>query len=222
MSRAAFLKIIYDTLYRTYGPQDWWPADSPFEVMLGTILTQNTNWANVEKAMASLRGACELTPEGILSLNSEQLESVIRPSGYFRQKAARLHGFCRFLIDEYEGDLSRLGSVPTARLREMLLALHGIGPETADSILLYALKRPVFVVDAYTSRLFSRLDLCDETAKYHVVQDMFMDNLESDTEMFNEYHALIVLHCKSRCKTKVPLCDGCSLRDFCRYGSMNV
>ena len=222
MSRAAFLKIIYDTLYRTYGPQDWWPADSPFEVMFGAILTQNTNWANVEKAMASLRGVCELTPEGILSLTPDCLEEAIRSSGYFRQKSARLHGFCRFLIDEYEGDLSRLGSVPTARLREMLLALHGIGPETADSILLYALNRPVFVVDAYTIRLLSRLGLCSEKAKYDEVQKLFMENLEPATKVFNEYHALIVLHCKSRCKTKVPLCDGCSLRDFCRYGSMKV
>ena len=152
---------IYNLLMKENGPQDWWPADSPFEVMFGAILTQNTNWANVEKAMASLRGVCELTPEGILSLTPDCLEEAIRSSGYFRQKSARLHGFCRFLIDEYEGDLSRLGSVPTARLREMLLALHGIGPETADSILLYALNRPVFVVDAYTIRLLSRLGLCD-------------------------------------------------------------
>ena len=211
------LNNIFTILFASYGPQDWWPADSPFEVMFGAILTQNTNWANVEKAMASLRGVCELTPEGILSLNSEQLESVIRPSGYFRQKAARLHGFCRFLIDEYERDLSRLGSVPTARLREMLLALHGIGPETADSILLYALNRPVFVVDAYTIRLLSRLGLCDERGKYHDVQALFMDNLESDTETFNEYHALIVTHCKQRSIKRAPKCGECALAKWCAF-----
>jgi endonuclease-3 related protein len=220
MSRAAFLKIIYDTLYRTYGPQDWWPADSPFEVMLGAILTQNTNWANVEKAMASLRGVCELTPESIFSLPPDRLEEAIRSSGYFRQKAGRLQGFCRFLIDRYGGELSGMGGYDTSKLRDELLSLNGIGPETADSILLYALQRPVFVVDAYTTRLFSRLGLCTEKTRYHEIQNLFMDNIEPDVQMFNEYHALIVRHCKKKCLTKIHLCDECSLRDFCRYGSM--
>ena len=220
MSRAAFLKIIYDTLYRAYGPQSWWPADSPFEVMFGAILTQNTSWTNVEKAMASLREVCELTPEGILSLTQDCLEEAIRPSGYFRQKAARLRSYCRFLMDRYGGDLSGTGGYDTGELREELLSLNGIGPETADSILLYALQRPVFVVDAYTIRLFSRLGLCTEKAKYHEVQSLFMDHLEPNVQEFNEYHALIILHCKLMCKTKVPLCDECSLRDFCGYGSI--
>lgn len=222
MTPSHILQQIYKTFHKAYGPQHWWPADTPFEVMLGAILTQNTAWTNVEKAMASLREACELTPESILSLTPDRLEETIRSSGYFRQKSARLRSFCRFLMDRYEGDLSGMGGYDTGELREELLSLKGIGPETADSILLYALDRPVFVVDAYTIRLFFRLGLCDETAKYHVVQDLFMDNLVHNVRIFNEYHALIVLHCKSRCKTKFPLCAECSLRDFCRYGSMKV
>ena len=217
MSRAAFLKIIYDTLYRTYGPQDWWPADSPFEVMLGAILTQNTNWGNVEKAMASLRGVCELTPEGILSLTPDCLEEAIRSSGYFRQKSARLRSFCQFLIDGYGSDLSGMGGYKTGELREELLSLNGIGPETADSILLYALQRPVFVVDAYTIRLFSRLSLCIEKAKYHEVQNLFMDHLEPDVQMFNEYHALIVTHCKQACRKRTPECKDCVLAEMCAF-----
>jgi endonuclease-3 related protein len=217
MSRAAFLKLIYDTLYRTYGPQDWWPADSPFEVVFGAILTQNTNWANVEKAMASLRGVCELTPEGILSLTPDCLEEAIRSSGYFRQKSARLRSFCRFLMDRYGGDLSGTGGYDTGELREELLSLNGIGPETADSILLYALNRPVFVVDAYTIRLLSRLGLCDERGKYHDVQALFMDNLDPNARMFNEYHALIVTHCKQRCIKRAPKCGECTLAKWCAF-----
>ena len=220
MSRAEFLIAVYESLYETYGPQSWWPAESPFEVMLGAILTQNTAWTNVEKAMTGLSEVCELTPEGVHSLAPERMQEAIRPSGYFRQKAERVQGFCRFMLDQYGGDISGMTPVPTGQLREELLALHGIGPETADSILLYALDRPVFVVDAYTLRLFSRLGLCEENAKYDDIQALFMGNLEPDVQMFNEYHALIVLHCKLMCKTKVPLCDECSLRDFCRYGSM--
>jgi len=222
MSRAAFLKIIYDTLYRTYGPQFWWPADTPFEVTLGAILTQNTNWTNVEKAMASLRKACELTPKGILSLTPERLEEAIRSSGYYRQKAARLRVFCRFLMDNYGGELSRMGGYDTRKLREELLSLNGIGPETADSILLYALDKPIFVVDAYTIRLFSRLGLCTEKTKYYEVQSLFMDHLQPDVQLFNEYHGLIVKHGKERCRTKVPFCGECTLQDLCSYGSMGV
>ncbi|MDF1526335.1 MAG: endonuclease III domain-containing protein [bacterium] len=222
MSQSDLLYQIYTRLQEEYGPQSWWPADTPFEVMLGAILTQNTSWTNVEKAMANLREVCELTPEGILSLTPDRLEEAIRSTGYFRQKSARLRSFCQFLMDRYPGDLSCMRECDTGELRAELLSLNGIGPETADSILLYALQGPVFVVDAYTIRLFSRLGLCTEKAKYHEVQSLFMDNIEHDVQMFNEYHALIVLHCKLMCKTKVPLCIECSLRDFCRYGSMGV
>lgn len=216
------LQQIYETLYKTYGPQSWWPADTPFEVMLGAILTQNTAWTNVERAIAGLREVSDLTPEGVLSLTPDRLEEVIRPSGYFRQKAKRLKIFCHFYLEEYGGDFEQMKSVHVQKLRQQFLDLHGIGPETADSILLYALDRPIFVVDAYTNRLFSRLGLCDENAKYDDIQTLFMENLEPNAPMFNEYHALIVKHGKERCRTKVPLCDECTLRDFCSYGSMGV
>jgi len=218
INKAALLKAIYETLYNTYGPQSWWPADSPFEVMLGAILTQNTAWTNVEKAMTGLSEVCELTPEGVLSVAPEQLQEAIRPSGYFRQKADRLRGFCRFLLDEYGSDLTGMAPVTTGQLREDLLALRGIGPETADSILLYALGRPAFVVDTYTLRLFSRLGLCEENAKYDDIQALFMENLEPDVRMFNEYHALIVRHVKERCRKRTPLCIECTLLDLCSYG----
>ena len=219
MSRAAFLKIIYDTLYRTYGPQDWWPADTPFEVMLGAILTQNTSWTNVEKAITQLKETCELTPEGILSLTPDRLEEAIRSSGYFRQKSARLRSFCQFLMDRYGGDLSGMGGYDTGELREELLSLNGIGPETADSILLYALQRPVFVVDAYTVRIFSRLGLCSEKAKYDEAQKLFMENLEPATKVFNEYHALIVVHAKAQCRKTNPHCIECPLTKMCEFNS---
>ena len=217
MSRSASLEIIYETLYSTYGPRSWWPADTPFEVMLGAILTQNTAWTNVEKALAGLKEICELTPKDILSLPLDRLQAAIRFSGYFRQKADRLRGFSRYLMDRYGGDLATLEPVPTAVLREELLALNGIGPETADSILLYALDRPVFVVDAYTVRLFSRLGLCIEKGKYDDVQALFMSSLDPDAGMFNEYHALIVLHCKQKCKKREPECNDCALANLCAF-----
>ncbi len=222
MPKIITLIPIYERLLDTYGSQSWWPADTPFEVMLGAILTQNTSWTNVEKAMAGLKKVCELTPESILSLPSDSLEEAIRPSGYFRQKAKKLVVFCHFCLGEYGGDIEQMKSVQIQKMREQLLDLHGIGPETADSILLYALDMPVFVVDTYTIRLFSRLGMCTEKAKYGEVQSLFTKNLPPNVEVFNEYHALIVRHGKEKCRTNVPLCDECTLRDFCSYGSMGV
>lgn len=220
MPRNHILIQIYKKLLGTYGSQSWWPANTPFEVMLGAILTQNTNWSNVEKAMAGLKEACDMTPANLLALPEERLRKAIRPSGYYRQKADRLRTLCRFLIEDHNGAMTLMGRTSIQELRQQFLDLAGIGPETADSILLYACDLPVFVVDAYTVRLFSRLGLCEDKAKYDKVQALFMDNLDPDVQMFNEYHALIVLHCKLMCKTKVPLCNECSLRDFCRYGSI--
>ena len=211
------LQQIFENLFKEYGPQSWWPADTPFEVMVGAILTQNTAWGNAEKALADLSKVCDLTPEGILSLAPEQLQEAIRPSGYFRQKAARLRGFCQFLAQRYGGDPSSMAPVPIAELRDELLSLHGIGPETADSILLYALGRPVFVVDAYTVRLFSRIGLCEEKSKYDDVQSLFMKNLQIDAQMFNEYHALIVRHSKRTCTKRNPGCGKCALFDMCAF-----
>ncbi len=217
MTLSRSLQKVYNTLLDSYGPQSWWPAETPFEVMLGAILTQNTAWTNVEKAITGLKKACDLTPEGILSLAPEQLEEAIQSSGYFRQKAERVHGFCLYLVKTSEGDISRMEDIPTGKLREELLALKGIGPETADSILLYALSRPIFVVDAYTRRLLSRLGLCSETAKYEDLQAQFMDNIDPDAEMFNEYHALIVRHAKERCRKREPQCMECVLWEFCAF-----
>lgn len=217
MNNADILKNIFGNLLDTYGPQSWWPADTPFEMMLGAILTQNTSWTNVEKALTNLSKVCELSPEDILSLTPDRLEEAIRPSGYFRQKAKRLNIFCRFCLEEYEGDLNQMKFVQIKKLRRQLLDLHGIGPETADSMLLYALDRPVFVVDAYTSRLFSRLGLCDGKAKYDDVQALFMENLQPDVRMFNEYHALIVRHAKEMCSKRTPECEECTLAKMCEW-----
>ncbi len=217
MTLSRTLNKIYITLLHSYGPQFWWPADSPFEVMVGAILTQNTAWSNVEKAIAGLKGSGVLTPEGLLEIPANRLQSAIRPSGYFRQKAQRLQRLCRFLVHEYGGDLASMESVPLQELRRQLLDLKGIGPETADSILLYALGRPVFVVDAYTVRLFSRLGLCAEKEKYGTVQALFMNNLPHEERLFNEYHALIVKHSKSTCKKRSPLCESCPLAVLCSW-----
>jgi endonuclease-3 related protein len=185
--------------------------------MLGAILTQNTSWNGADKALVGLRSLTVLDPMSISVLSDEQLEGAIRPSGYFRQKAGRIRTLCLYHLENYEGDVERMQLAPTDRLREELLSIKGIGPETADSILLYALDRPVFVVDAYTVRLFSRLGLCAESPRYDDVQSLFMDNLESDAEVFNEYHALIVKHCKQRCRKQLPVCTDCPLIGVCGW-----
>lgn len=215
MNTSTLLQHIFESLLAFYGPQHWWPADTPFEVMVGAILTQNTAWTSVEKAIARLADICDMTPQGILALPSAQLEEAIRPSGYFRQKAQRLRHLCGYLLERYGGMIPNMNGIPIARLRVELLRLHGIGPETADSILLYALEKPVFVVDAYTVRLCSRLGMIDGNSKYARVQSLFMDNLEPDVTTFNEYHALMVKHGKERCRKRAPLCKECPLGDMC-------
>ena len=217
MSRSATLLKIYYLLLKEYDEQGWWPADAPFEVMIGAILTQNTAWTNVETAITGLKNLCNLTPDEILSLPEGQLQKAIRASGYFRQKAERLHTLCRFLLSEYSGDFTLMECIPIRKLRQQFLDLKGIGPETADSILLYALEKPVFVVDTYTKRLFSRLGLCDERSQYGDIQNMFMDNLSPDVEIFNEYHALIVKHSKQKCTKRAPACNSCTLNDMCTF-----
>lgn len=217
MNTSTLLQHIFESLLAFYGPQRWWPADSPFEVMVGTILTQNTAWTGVEKAISRLAGVCDMTPQGVLALHSAQLEEAIRPSGYFRQKAQRLRHLCGYLLEMYDGIIPRMNGIPVAKLRAELLRLHGIGPETADSILLYALEKPVFVVDAYTVRLCSRLGMIDGNSKYARVQSLFMDNLEPDAATFNEYHALIVRHCKQKCRKQSPVCKECPLVSYCTF-----
>jgi endonuclease-3 related protein len=205
------LMNIYRKLYKAYGPRHWWPGETSFEVMVGAILTQNTSWRNVEKAIQKLKGKGILNPEGIHRLEKRELAPLIRSSGYYRIKADRLKSFVDFLFEEYGGDLKRMKRERLAELREKLLGVKGIGPETADSILLYGLKKPIFVVDAYTKRILSRHGMISEKASYEEVQKLFMDHLPPDEKLFNEYHALFVHLGKTVCQ-KSPKCDICPLK----------
>ena len=211
--RQDLLMELFDSLLRRYGALHWWPADTPIEVCVGAILTQNTNWGNVEKAMVNLKREGLLSVEALWEIDQERLAELIRPSGFFNIKSARLKVFLGWLLERY-GTLDAMFSGDWRLLREELLSVPGIGPETCDAILLYAGGKPSFVVDAYTKRLFSKLGLVRETDSYEQVRSLFMDALPADSELFNEYHALIVEQCKRHCKKK-PLCEGCPLQGFC-------
>lgn len=213
-SVTASLMSIFEALLGRFGPRYWWPAETPFEVVAGAILTQNTAWRNVERAIDALKAEGPLTAETLLRLEPQRLEALIRPAGFFRQKAQRLQLFSAYLMNQYEGDLSAMLSGPLQEVRDELLRCKGIGPETADSILLYAGERPSFVVDAYTRRLFGRLGLLQGTESYDQVRFLFMSHLPHDPELFNEYHALIVEQCKQFCRVKPRCCD-CCLRYDC-------
>ena len=210
------LKSIYRVLFQTYGPQHWWPGDTPFEVLVGAVLTQNTSWANVEKAITNLKRERVLTFSRMLNAEPEKLASLIRPSGYFNIKTKRLRHLLVFIHTRYSGSLTRMFAEDSSRLRRQLLEMNGIGPETADSILLYAGEKPFFVVDAYTKRVFSRQGLIADNADYHAVRDFFMDNLPRNTRIYNEYHALIVRIGKEHCKKVRPLCGNCPIGPQCR------
>ncbi len=207
---------IYELLYNHFGSLNWWPADTPFEVMVGAILTQNTAWTNVEKAIKNLKEHDKLTPEKIKRSRQQTLARLIRPSGYFNQKAERLRDFAAYYVRSYGGDWRKMAKRDTSELREELLSLRGIGPETADSILLYALDKTVFVVDAYTSRAFSRLGYLPSKASYDHVQRFFTNHLPPDRELFNEYHAQIVYLGKDYCRSKKPKCESCPLATLAR------
>jgi endonuclease-3 related protein len=207
------LTTIYNLLFSHFGPQHWWPGDTPFEIAVGAILTQNTNWSNVEKAITNLKGAKKLNSRALRNITQTELASLIRPAGYFNIKADRLKHFIAFLSDNYNGSMKKMRAEEPVPLREKLLGVKGIGPETADSIMLYALEKPVFVIDAYTKRIFSRHKLVSEDAAYHDLQDIFYGNLPQDVKMFNEYHALIVMLGKDYCRPK-PRCEGCPLQDL--------
>ena len=211
MSANALLPV-YDRLFRHYGPRFWWPAETTFEVMVGAILTQNTSWTNVERALVRLRGLSRLEPRAIAELSSDRLGEALRPVGYFNVKAKRLQAFCRWLLAQ--GGEERLGERDTRSLRQDLLAVHGIGPETADDILLYAFGRPVFVIDSYTRRLFGRLGLIEGGESYEGLRALFEQGLPKDPALYNEYHALIVEHAKTSCRPR-PLCLSCVLMDLC-------
>lgn len=208
------LREYYNALFRTLGPQNWWPARTPFEVIVGAILTQNTAWTNVEKAITNLRREHLLTPAALARVPRTKLARLIRSSGYFRQKAKKLKAFVKFLRREYRGSLAKMFRAPTVELREKLLAVHGIGPETADSILLYAARHPVFVVDAYTKRILTRHELVTEKAGYEELRALFENSLPRDAQLYNEFHGLIVMTGKHWCRTKNPICHACPLQQF--------
>jgi len=201
---------IYRILYQAYGPRNWWPGETSFEVMVGAILTQNTSWRNVEKALQKLKGKGVLNPEGIHHLKKSELARLIKSSGYYRIKTDRLKSFINFLFKKYNGDLKKMKRERLEELRKKLLDVRGIGPETADSILLYGLKKPIFVVDAYTRRILSQHGVVSEKATYEEIQRLFMSHLPIDERLFNEYHALFVHLGKTLCK-KIPKCDRCPL-----------
>ena len=204
------LALMYKKLYTSFGPQHWWPGETPFEVAVGAILTQNTNWSNVEKAIANLKKDKVLNPKALHDMSHARLASLLRPAGYFNIKAKRLKNFISFLINEYHGSMSRMEKEDLRSIRKKLLSVNGIGPETADSIILYALEKPVFVIDAYTKRVLSRHNILDHNASYDEFQGLFHSKLRENLSLFNEYHALFVRLAKENCRTK-PLCTGCPL-----------
>ena len=204
------LKRIYRELYSTFGPQKWWPGETAFEVIVGAILTQNTNWKNVEKAIVNLKSARVLSPQALHKIPAAKLAALIKPVGYFNIKAKRLKNFLSFLYKEYGGKLARMEREDLPVLRRKLLGVNGIGPETADSILLYAFDKPSFVVDAYTKRIFSRHKIISRDIDYSALQELFAKNLKTDVKMFNEYHALIVRLGKDFCQAKAK-CEQCPL-----------
>lgn len=207
------LQRIYAILYRHFGPQHWWPAKTTLEVIVGAILTQNTAWTNVERAISNLRTKRFLSFQRLLDCDQRKLAKAITSAGYFNVKAKRLKNLLVFFRDRYRGNLAATRTVKTSVLRQELLAVNGVGPETADSILLYAFRRPRFVVDAYTKRIFSRVRLIPQEASYESVQALFEQHLPADARLFNEYHALLVKLGKEYCKKKNPSCTGCPLRD---------
>ena len=208
------LYTVYNQLLAQHGNRKWWPADTPFEVALGAILTQATSWRNVEKAMDNLKGADAFTPEGITSVSQASLERLLRPSRYFRMKAQKVRAFVDHIA---ERPMHVMFTQEVPELREELLSIYGVGPETADTIILYAAGKPSFVVDSYTYRLFSRLGWVTGNYNYDMLRALFMDNLPPDVNLFNEYHALIVGHGARVCHKRTPNCQECRLRGSCAY-----
>ena len=205
------LEDIFKRLYSVFGAQHWWPADSRFEVIVGTILTQNTSWLNVKKAISNLKKEKVLSPQKLYGLKFSKLARLIKPAGYYNIKAKRLKFFLKFFFRHHQASTKKLALVKTDKLRQELLLVNGVGPETADSILLYALDKPVFVIDAYTKRIFSRHGLLKEKASYAEAQNLFSQHLKKEVKLFNEYHALIVRLAKDFCRKTKPRCQVCPL-----------
>jgi endonuclease-3 related protein len=207
---------IYQRLMAQYGPQHWWPAREPFEVIVGAILTQSAAWVNVEKAIANLKAASALSPAALRRLPHAEVARLVHPCGYYNVKARKLQAFAHWLGEHYHDSLEKLFARDMASLREQLLAIYGIGEETADSIILYAANKPAFVIDAYTRRIINRLGMAPDGNSYKAYQEFFMANLPSDIRLFNEYHALLVCLAKNVCQSR-PLCPQCCLNDMCHF-----
>ena len=208
---------IYERLEAHFGHTGWWPGDTPFEIAIGAILTQNTAWTNVEKAIANLKREKLLSPRAILSCPLEALETAVYPTGYFRQKALRLRIFCTHLLERHGGSMKSMAKRPLDELREELLGIPGIGPETADDILLYACDKPVFVVDAYTQRILHRHGLIQAPMRYEALRALFEGSLRADVALYQEYHGLIVYTGKEFCRRQ-PRCEGCPLQPLLEPG----
>ena len=217
-STSQVLQNIYRQLMDSYGPQHWWPAEESFEVMVGTILTQSAAWLNAEKAIANLKAAQALSPPALRRFNLSELAALIHPSGYYNAKARKLKSLVHWLGENYEDSLEKLFTNSTDQLRQQLLSIYGIGEETADSIILYAANKPIFVIDAYTRRIINRIGLAPDSSSYAAYQALFVENLPIDTEMFNEYHALLVYLGKDICRRR-PLCWQCCLSDVCHFAT---
>ncbi len=212
------LTEVYRRLFDAFGPQHWWPGETPFEVMVGAVLTQNTSWRNVERAIRNLREADLLSPKELYGVPVEELEELIRPAGYYRVKARRLRALLEWLVERFDGSLDAMFAVGLPDLRQELLAVNGIGPETADSILLYAGGLPTFVVDAYTHRVFARHGWIDFDMDYHGIQEYVEGELPRDVSVYNEFHALLVRLGKDYCRKTKPRCTECPLREMLPSG----
>ena len=210
----SLLLNVYERLFASFGPQHWWPGESPFEVMVGAVLVQNTAWKNVERAIANLRDAGLMDVRSLCAISVEELAELIRPAGYYQVKARRLRCLLEFVVDHYGGSLDAMFETDVATLREQLLAVHGIGPETADAILLYAGGLPTFVVDTYTHRVLARHGWIGYEALYDEIKDYFESALPQDPALYNEYHALLVRLGKDYCRKTGPKCDECPLADM--------
>ena len=214
------LQEVYDRLLYCYGPQGWWPGESPFEVIVGAILTQSTAWVNVEKALDSMRNAGCWSFEAIAALPADELAQVIRSSGYYSAKARKLQAFASHVLENYGGELQEMFGTDVAELRGELLSIHGIGEETADDIIVYAAGKPSFVMDSYTRRIVDRMGMRPDGRNpgYRSYQSLFQNNLPADAPLFNEYHALLDRHAKETCTKREPRCGQCCLSDLCPTG----
>lgn len=236
----ANVRIIYDKLFKAFGPQGWWPVtpqgerkprhhapresyasnEAHFEIMLGAILTQNTSWNNVEKALERIHEKKLCSPKALSKASLQTIKNCVRPSGYYNQKAKRVKNFALYVQREYDGDLKKMFSKPAGELRKELLTINGVGPETADSMVLYAAEKPVFVVDTYTRRIFTRLGFLNGRESYDHIKAFFEENLPRDVKLFNEYHALIVELGKRICLKNKPMCSECPLRVDCKFSKI--